>query len=249
MSFYVNDVAVQAVGFNGNKVNSVYYNNTFVWEAPEVSEWASIQELCKQRQSGEISAFPASIYLGMEVEIKITGVDLPAKARLVDIETEGPGILIFQVCQLPYKYLNFAPYTELSVTNPSTAACFGSQTNVYPYIRPLTKITYRSGEIREDLYFWNLSDDEIGEGKTYDKEYTAGRSTPYPWLATKANRICYDKDGNAVQYYLRTYAGKDSKGRQCCKGIYSSGSYSGNDSLELYFFELDHYQFPCFAIG
>lgn len=271
MSFYVNNTSLNMITFNEANANSIYYNGRLVWGAPITLTWQQIYNYCKQKQNGEIETFPSSIYLGMEMIIPLrddlTGNIKTVKARLVDIETEGTGVLVFQQCSSAQKasgyYMNLASHSMNSFSQ---------------YVKPLNKVgsyydSYESGFMSgESLFytvneskFWRLSAQEIGETNnsivrdpdniftSIDfQEYTEGITTPYSYLTVPEHRICYDVNGESTKYLLRSKVGAQTTNyHDLHYYVDMDGSFKGGSSplangLDEFWNGPD---FHCFAIG
>lgn len=229
MSFRVNNKNPYKVNYNQNEVKTIYYNEELVWEKPNTIDWDELYDLCKQRQAGTIEAFPDIVQLGMKMTVHyyyqghswepIERLDI--KVRLIDIETEGPGILIFQQYQAFGLQYSGAPEPY----NGFLAYDFSNYPEIADYVIPLTKYGFStdiSGNITDhslSQYGWDLSLLEVdsdlssynlnittGYTKTITDDYTKNTKNKYPYLDNPENRICYGPDGEPIEYALRSFS-------------------------------------------
>ncbi len=227
MSFFVNNKELKKINFNGNRVYSVYYNNNLVWEEPtqfDTVGWDYLYNICKARQADPTFEWPSYIQLGAVKDVYYADTNTFAfKVRLIDIETEGPGILVFQAIwgygnppegSWPGYYYGDIPTHEKSW-----------DFSITPYVKPLVKRTADVDNIgdngllevkSEECRYWHLSNCEVGEesihyidtsgyGYLADYEYTEGISEPYPYMTNPENRKSCTSDGTAVRYHLRSH--------------------------------------------
>ena len=256
MSFKVNNQELGKINFNNQKVYSVYYNDVLVWEAPLdfVSVgWDYLYNLCKAKQAGTITEWPNYIQLGEIKTVSYTdweGYTRYLPVRLIDIETEGPGILVFQLIMPKIHpstmgsgiYLQNYGDTDLGDIENGV---YGSDLSISEYIKPLKK----GGEEKRH---WFLSANEMGE--TLDKivnsngatiqitgEFTEGISTPYPYMTIPENRIAKVGSGDNLthySYWLRTGT-----------GVFGIGHYYVDTDGTIKDSKPQHHKLGCFAIG
>ena len=89
MSLNVNNTAIQSCNFNGSQVNSIYYNGILTWPDPPASGLSSA--LTFKRSTG---SWPTYIKPGYEMNIATNYGDV--KMRLIDVDDEDDGVLVFQ---------------------------------------------------------------------------------------------------------------------------------------------------------
>lgn len=89
MSLNVNNTAIQSCNFNGSQVNSIYYNGILIWPDPPAGDLSSALTI-----KGSTGSWPTYIKPGYEMNIATNYGDV--KMRLISVDEEDDGILVFQ---------------------------------------------------------------------------------------------------------------------------------------------------------
>lgn len=89
MSLNMNNTAIQSCYFNGSEVKSIYCNGTLVWPDTPVGDLSSA--IATKKETG---AWPTYIKPGYEMDITTNYGDV--KMRLIDVDGEDDGVLVFQ---------------------------------------------------------------------------------------------------------------------------------------------------------
>lgn len=202
MSFATNNIFVESIGFNGQKVKSLYYNDVLVWGFSwEDSTWEDLYNVCKMKQAGVITEWPENIQIGKfkACETRLNGIDYTWYMRLIGMDIDAPGTLTFETATiLDYVDDEHFPngYAKNAYSCMEYHANLNPKESPYHYIRAIDK-QYESvsleSEIRvEKVYTWNLSREELGyKGDDIEKPdviasgmsklYTDGVSVPYQY--------------------------------------------------------------------
>jgi hypothetical protein len=286
-NFYANKKLLNEITFNGSNVNKVYYNNVLVWDG-EYS-MSDLYALCKQRQNGTINAFPPTVRVGMRVPVSVSGYGT-FYAELIDIESSGTGVLIFQqktalegfaLTNSNYSLTNISSYMKqflIGYTKGCRPTSYGNPTvdyaQAYRYVWDLSYL-----EVTNKSYFYaNCYSPPVYEKVEWEYILKVNAASSYhgsiyhptyikfPYLQEAANRICYDENGKAVKYQLRSAAaipvGSDTMAEYDPIFVYAvledgsvgpnNGSACTNGSggpTEYSMYKDRGYTFPCFAIG
>lgn len=232
--FYVNDTSLEDINFNGTPVNNVYYNNELVWNRYNYS-WGDLYQVCQDKRNGVITEWPQDIELGMRlpIEVDVNGFQGVIEAELIDMDTEGDGILVFQQKTTFDRYFKLRDQIDFLEIGYYVLPL----TKGYGYINNTTLYDNTMGGDYGCLTqkVWDLSVEEItGEGHNIhsyadhlhyyiDMEYTGyrnsnGRFIPYlpyrqyPYFMNtdgtgydKSKLICYVGE-YAIPYLLRSKA-------------------------------------------
>lgn len=216
MSFKINGIDASSVFLNGQSVDSIYYNNVLVWANPnrrwpgwENAEWSDIYNLCKAKQSGEISQWPSDVVVGEKKKLISVMPDgstySVGSPTLVGIDIDGDGVLTFAMLDYIYNinwgvngsgYLNNGCYLRryaITDTYDQISPAIGS------YIKPLNKqwysitdydTTQNKMSIAENETVWVFSAAEAGLSiSTGQSEYTVGVNQPYQYFQEKPQMI------------------------------------------------------------
>lgn len=270
MSFYINDTALKSAYYNGSEVKSIYYNGTEVWKSDAWPGWSSatwedIYNLCKQKQEGEITAWPSDVVVGatktVTLSTAVCGVT-SVTMMLIGIDIDGSGVLTFHS-----KY-GFATATAFGAdgcywadsTVRSLCQSFYNYCNVKSYIKTLSKgyskddpRTSRNGTATyTDETVWLLSERELGldanspisvaNSSTTNAECTYGVNAAYPYYNSATRRIKYKSNATStkVAYWTRS---KSMYNYMYHIGVNTSGASEYLSNTATYYFA------PAFAIG
>lgn len=189
MSFNINNIGVNEINFNGNEVNSLYVNNTLVWEKYgwvgwQKATWSDIYDLCLAvRNTG--MKWPSDIQTGIYKMVSLDKNFLGSVSKacyLVGIDVDGPGTLTFQT-QVFSTTVQFntddkdSGYWGYGSSNLKTVInSFENYASaINPYVIPLEKVyysankqyssssmrtTYSKGSV--NCKYWAPSIDEMG---------------------------------------------------------------------------------------
>lgn len=156
MSFNINNIGVNEINFNGNEVNSLYVNNTLVWERYgwvgwKKATWSDIYDLCLAvRNTG--MKWPSDIQTGIYKMVRLDENFLGSVEKacyLVGIDIDGPGTLTFQteVFSTPVQFStddDDSGYWGYGISNLKTVInSFENYASaINPYVIPLEKVYY-----------------------------------------------------------------------------------------------------------
>ena len=250
MSFYINDVALKTLFFNGSEVNSLYFNGTQVWEKSDWPGWANatwedVYNLCKHKQSGKVAEWPEDVVLGVTKTTTLSTAVLGTTTftmTLIGMDIDGAGVLTFAGSKATNSF-------KASSVTWSSNNVYSYCQNVYdycdvkPYIKVLDKATYNQTTTNGGSAYitssgvWALSCNEVGLSSPtgIGEEYTSGVTTAYPYFASNTER-----KNLLAESYLRTRASDNT----IIYYVYSNGaSISANRNYT------NVYLAPCFAIG
>lgn len=241
MSFNVNNIAVASVYYNGSEVKSIYYNGVNVWESWSwpgwsVATWEDVYKLCKQKQSGAISAWPSDVVLGATKTTTLSstvGSVSGMEMMIIGLDIDGPGVITLHSTGVMGSKATSANQ-GISGAGWNDAEAFYNACSAKPYIKQLTKMTMNSSGTLEahNAYVWLISTAELGEAKNAD-EFTQGVSTAYPYYNTTTRNKGSDYWTRSIRSgYTYCYAVRNN----------TSASITSSSSWTAYIA-------PAFAIG
>ena len=199
MSFYVNNTELQQINFNGNAVNSAYFNNVLIWNSFNWvgwnnATWEDIYNLCKAKQEGKISAWPSDVVVGATKITTLSTAVLGSSSftmRLIGIDEDGDGLLTFESSTTTVDGVN---YNDISpIYYYGNLADIHSYCDAKNYTKTVSKVFTYPGGLSDKTYscnMWILSVDELG----------AGGGGAYSYYASGANSL---RKKNAA-YWTRT---------------------------------------------
>lgn len=219
MSFYTNNKNLATITFNTNDVKTVYFNNELVWEKgywPGLADatWEDVYNLCKQKQSGEISYWPEDVYVGAVKSgiwrdtyslLGYVGIDFV----IIGLDIDGEGVITFQCKEgMLYSHITDKDNWDSWMKEIPQSVCDTFYSNLIrpnkEYIKPLAKgigesATGVSSRIMPPNFYtvncWIPSEFEVGlnkysvSGNALTKEATQGVSKPYPYFTDNTSRI------------------------------------------------------------
>ena len=262
MSFFVNNVELKGATFNQQEVKSIYFNTHLIWEAANFewpgwanATWEDVYNLCKQKQNGDITAWPDDVVLGATKETTLSTAVLGTSTftmRIIGLDIDGSGVITFD-----------SKYVAAETTNTGSFSTY--QDNFYnccnakPYIKSLRKGTVavngnRNGAVTyADYYVWSLSEREVNLDKysgisvansTLTKaECTYGVNQPYPYFTSrdKRKKMIIGKNSYVDWWGLRSGATYQNS-NVVIIGYSGLSDWTYNTSTNVSFS-------PCFAIG
>ena len=260
MSFFVNNVELKEATFNQQEVKSIYFNTHLIWEAANFewpgwanATWEDVYNLCKQKQNGDITAWPDDVVLGATKETTLSTAILGTSTftmRIIGLDIDGSGVITFDSKYLATESMD----TGLLNTYQDN---FYNYCDAKPYIKALSKGTAagdanRNGAVTyADYYVWSLSVREVNLDKysgisvansTLTKaECTYGVNQPYPYFTSTQSRMKSTAVSSSVYAWLtRSINAHPTIG---IKKIYigaSGGAVLSGNNIKFS---------PCFAIG
>ena len=262
MSFFVNNVELKEATFNQQEVETIYFNNTLIWEAFSWPGWANatwedIYNLCKAKQKGAIKEWPEDVVLGATKITTLSTAILGTSTftmRIIGLDIDGEGVITFDS---QYHTAQVMTISSLSTYQDN----FYNYCNAKPYIKSLRKGTAAANASRNgavtytDYYVWSLSERElnldsysgisVANSSTTKAECTYGVNAPYPYFTSDDKRR-KSAAGSSTGGYIFFYAWLTRSTYTTTQSVIvtvqgSSGSIS-NNATNIRFS-------PCFAIG
>lgn len=269
MSLNFNGVEPSTVYLGGLEVSGIYVNKILVWGNStwpgwDKASWVDIYNLCKAKQSGSITEWPADVVLGAVKSVNLTSPVLDSSLfnmRLIGIDFDGDGILTFSADNVTVSYTRFSSSTYKWQYSTAREVC----KSIYQvieckdYIKTLSKGTcmnytgmdsydYKTVYYSDETV-WMLSGQEIGEtdytrfheseATESNAECTYGVCAAYPYFDEQSKRIKYALDNTPRAYWSRS--SMDNKSQLQIIGR------TGDDSFNVY--SSNYCIAPAFAIG
>ena len=262
MSFFVNNVELKQATFNQQEVKSIYFNTHLIWEAASWPGWANatwedVYNLCKQKQEGEITAWPDDVVLGATKETTLSTAVLGLTTytmRIIGLDIDGSGIVTFDCNHTGNNQLQ-----DSQSDMDNTCKNFYNYCNAKPYIKVLKKGVARADDWRngyvtyKDRYVWLLSEREVNLDKysgisvtnstLTNAECTYGVNQPYPYFTSDETRIKKKKDNSRIYWSLRS----NNRYNTVNASILQIDTYGKSGSV--FHDSNTHFFSPCFAIG
>lgn len=206
MSFLINNINLDSCGFNGNEVNSIYYNNVLVWQkfswpGWDAATWEDIYNLCQARQNGAITADEFKEFIGTSEKIVTLSTAVQGSSEVVMIPesySSQNGTIQF-----------VAKYTLLNSTTRLASTSSGVN---YPGVAAVLTSLYENCNIQEYTEKFSLLTE-------------AQATTIYP---TATERIKTTPDGTARSWWI-------SSSTSNYRGVSTSGTFTtGSTNVKNY---------------
>ena len=262
MSFFVNNVELKEATFNQQEVKSIYFNTHLIWEAASWPGWANatwedVYNLCKQKQNGEITAWPDDVVLGATKETtlstEVSGLTTYTM-RIIGLDIDGSGVVTFDC-----NHTGDIQLKDSQSDMNTTCQNFYNYCNAKPYIKVLKKGVARQDDWRNgavkytDSYVWLLSEREVNLNKysgisvansTLTKaECTYGVNQPYPYFTSDETRIKNKKNNSPIGWSTRSNNRYNTVNASIVQILKNGKSDVPGIAPNNHFFS------PCFAIG
>ena len=262
MSFFVNNVELKEATFNQQEVKSIYFNTHLIWEAAswlgwDNATWEDVYNLCKQKQEGEITAWPDDVVLGATKETtlstEVSGLTTYTM-RIIGLDIDGSGVVTFDC-----NHTGNIQLQDSQSDMDNTCKNFYNYCNAKPYIKVLNKGVARADEWRKgyvtykDRYVWLLSEREVNldrysgisvaNSTLTNAECTYGVNQSYPYFTSDETRIKKKKDNSTIYWSLRS----NNRYNTMNASILQINIYGKSDSV--FHSSTTHFFSPCFAIG
>lgn len=206
MSFFVNNVELKEVSFNQQVVETIYFNNTLIWEAFSWPGWANatwedIYNLCKAKQKGTIKEWPEDVVLGATKITTLSTAILGTSTftmRIIGLDIDGEGVITFDS---QYHTAQVMTIESLSTYQDN----FYNYCDAKPYIKALSKGTADTEGVLTyaDYYVWVLSERELNlDSYASGDEYTYGVNKPYPYFTSDTTRKKTAADSSTAYAWL-----------------------------------------------